>query len=36
MSDEKRVMTKSREGPASTFNGYPMLFIWLAVLRRHG
>jgi regulator of protease activity HflC (stomatin/prohibitin superfamily) len=32
MSDEKRVMTKSREGPASTFNGYPMLFIWLAVL----
>ena len=25
MPDEKRVMTKSREGPASTFNGYPML-----------
>jgi regulator of protease activity HflC (stomatin/prohibitin superfamily) len=25
-------MTKSREGPASTFNGYPMLFLWLATL----
>ena len=32
MPDEKRVMTKSREGPASTFNGYPMLFVWLALL----
>ena len=32
MADEKRVMTKSREGPASTFNGYPMLFVWLALL----
>ena len=32
MPDEKRVMTKSREGPASTFNGYPMLFLWLLVL----
>jgi regulator of protease activity HflC (stomatin/prohibitin superfamily) len=32
MPDEKRVTTKSREGPASTFNGYPMLFLWLAGL----
>lgn len=32
MPDEKRVMTKSREGPASAFNGYPMLFVWLALL----
>jgi regulator of protease activity HflC (stomatin/prohibitin superfamily) len=32
MADEKRVMTRSREGPASTFNGYPMLFLWLLAL----
>jgi regulator of protease activity HflC (stomatin/prohibitin superfamily) len=32
MVDETRAMTKSREGPASTFNGYPMLFVWLALL----
>ena len=32
MSDEKRVMTKSREGPASTFNGYLMLMVMLGVI----
>ena len=31
MPDEKRAMTKSREGPASTFNGYLMLLVLLAV-----
>ena len=31
MSEEKRVMTKSREGPARTFNGYLMLLVLLAV-----
>ena len=31
MSDDTRVMTKSREGPASTFNGYLMLLVLLAV-----
>lgn len=32
MPDEKRVMTTSREGPASTFNGYLMLLVLLAVI----
>ena len=32
MSNESRAMTKSREGPASTFNGYLLLLVALAVL----
>ncbi len=32
MSNESRPMTKSREGPASTFNGYVMLLVLLAVV----
>ena len=32
MSNENRAMTKSREGPASTFNGYLFLFFALVLL----
>ena len=32
MSNESRAMTKSREGPASTFTGYLVLLVALAVL----
>ena len=32
MSNENRAMTKSREGPASTFNGYLLLVLGLALL----
>ena len=32
MSNENRAMTKSREGPASTFNGYLFLFLAIALL----
>ena len=32
MSNESRAMTKSREGPASTFNGYLLLLLWVALL----
>src|SRR5690606_803743 len=32
MSNESRAMTKSREGPASTFNGYLLLLLALAAL----
>jgi len=31
MSNENRAMTKSREGPASTFNGYLVLLVLLAL-----
>ena len=32
MSEENRVMTKSREGPASTFNGYLFLLLLFAAI----
>ena len=32
MADDNRAMTKSREGPASTFNGYLFLLLWLVLL----
>jgi hypothetical protein len=32
MSDVNRAMTKSREGPASTFNGYLFLLLWLLAI----
>ena len=32
MSEENRAMTKSREGPASTFNGYLFLLLLFAAI----
>jgi hypothetical protein len=32
MSEGKIAMIRSREAPASTFNGYLMLFVWLALI----
>ena len=32
MTEGKKAMVRSQERPASTFNGYLMLFVWLALL----
>ena len=32
MSEGKKAMVRSQEGPASTYNGYLMLFVWLGLI----